>query len=87
MKFFNFWSPCPTNLVKIDPVLLEKKMLTHDKGRQPIEIDHPSYSGDLKTEYLVMTKYICKGLTKIFSISSPIQTNLVCSKNDQGRVY
>ena len=34
------------NFVKIGPVVLEK-MLT-DNGCQPIEIDHMSYSGDLK---------------------------------------
>ena len=44
------------NLVKIGPVVLEKKMLTdeeprttHDDGRQPIAIGHLSDSGDLKT--------------------------------------
>ena len=35
------------NLVKIGPVVLEKKMLTDD-GRQPIAIGHLSDSGDLK---------------------------------------
>ena len=32
----------------IDPVDLKQKMLTHDDGRQPIEIGHLSYSGDQK---------------------------------------
>ena len=43
------------NLVKIDPVVLEKKMLTHDSrwttdhdGRQPVAIAHLNDSGDLK---------------------------------------
>ena len=35
------------NLVKIGPVILEEKMLTHDDERQPIAIGHPSYSGNL----------------------------------------
>ena len=38
-----------TKLVKIGPVVLEKKMLTHD-GHQPIAIDHLSDSGDRKTK-------------------------------------
>ena len=37
-----------SNLVKIGPVVLEKKMLTNDDGRQPIAIGHLSDSGDLK---------------------------------------
>ena len=39
-----------TNFGKDWPVVLEKKMLTHegDSGRQPIAIGHLSYSGDLK---------------------------------------
>ena len=42
------------NLVKIGPVVLENKMLTHygrqtmDDGRQPLVIGHLSYSGNLK---------------------------------------
>ena len=43
-------------MVKIGPVVLEKKMLTHDArrttdddGRQPIAIGHLSDSGDLKS--------------------------------------
>ena len=46
-----------TKLVKIGPVVLDKKMLTddarrttHDDGRQPIAIGHLSDSGDLKIE-------------------------------------
>ena len=35
-----------TNLVKIGPVVSEKKMLTDD-GCKPIAIDHLSDSGDL----------------------------------------
>ena len=34
-------------MVKIGPVVLQKKKLTHD-GRQPIAISHLSDSGDLK---------------------------------------
>ena len=37
-----------SNLVKIGPVVLEKKMLTHDNWRQPIAIGHLSDSGDLQ---------------------------------------
>ena len=37
------------NLVKIGPVILEKKMLTDDDGRQPIAIGHLSDSGELKS--------------------------------------
>ena len=48
MKFYNFLSPYPTDVVKIDPVVLKKKMLTHDGGRQPIVIGQLIYSGDLK---------------------------------------
>ena len=46
------------NLVKIGPVVLEKKMLTHDgrrttddDGRQPIAIGHLSDSGHLKSQF------------------------------------
>ena len=35
-------------LVKIGPVVLEKKMLTDDGGRQPIAMGHLSYTGKLK---------------------------------------
>ena len=38
-----------TNLVKIGLVVLERKMLTDDDGRQPTAIGHLSDSGDLKT--------------------------------------
>ena len=38
-----------TKLVKIGPVILEKKMLTHDDRRQPIAIiGNLNDSGDLK---------------------------------------
>ena len=39
------------NLVRIGPVVLEKKMLTDDDGRPHLAIDHLSVSdsGDLKT--------------------------------------
>ena len=47
-----------TNLVKIGPVVLEKKMLTHDERRttdddrrQPIAIGHQSDSSDLKIKW------------------------------------
>ena len=43
MKFYNFLSPYPTDVVKIDPVVLKKKMLTHDGV-----IGQLIYSGDLK---------------------------------------
>ena len=36
-----------SNFVNIDPIVLEKKMLTND-GRQSISIGHLSDSGDLK---------------------------------------
>ena len=36
------------NLVRIGPVVFEKKMLTDDDGRQPMVIGHLSDSGDLK---------------------------------------
>ena len=36
-----------SNLVKIGPVVFEKKMLTDDNGRQPIAIGHLSDSSDL----------------------------------------
>ena len=50
------------NLVKAGPVVLERKMLrhdarrtTHDDGRQPIAIGHPSKSDDLKSTYIQPT--------------------------------
>ena len=50
-----------TNLIKIDPVVLEKKMLMddgrrtlHDAGPQPIPKVHLSNSGDLTTSILYM---------------------------------
>ena len=36
------------NLDMIGPVVIEKKMLTHDGRHQPIAIGHLSHSGDLK---------------------------------------
>ena len=38
-----------TNLVKIGLVVLEKKMLTDEDGRQPKAIGHLSDSRDLQT--------------------------------------
>ena len=47
-----------TNLVKIDQVALEKKMLTDDDGRQPIAIGHLSDAGDLKNLEFPLPKFI-----------------------------
>ena len=49
----NMYGPCTevekihTKFVKIGKVVLEKKIITHDR-RQPIAIGHLSDSGDLK---------------------------------------
>ena len=51
-----------TNFVKNGYIVLEKKMLSHDDGRQPIAIDNLSV--DLKMSifrielYLTMSKYL-----------------------------
>ena len=52
-------------MVKIGPVVLEKKMLTddarrtpHDDGRQPIATGHQSDSGDLKIKAIHDKIYI-----------------------------
>ena len=52
-EIYNFFVSLPDtwytpNLVKISPVVLDKKMLTHDDGRKPIAIGHLSDSGDLR---------------------------------------
>ena len=49
-----------SNLVNIGPVVLEKKMLTHDDGRQPIAIGHLSDSGDLKNNFILIKYGILK---------------------------
>ena len=54
---YRCYIPVP-NLVKIGPVILEEKMLTHDDERQPIAIGHPSYSSDLKIECLLCSMFL-----------------------------
>ena len=58
-------------MVKIGPVVLEKKMLTddgrtkHDDGRQPVAIGHLSDSGDLKI-ITILIQCLCIRLPFMF---------------------
>ena len=72
-EIYNFLFPYPTYLVKIGPVVLDKKMLTHDNRRQPIAIGHLSDSGNLKNHNQIFydDEYIYYFLV-LFSIQLPI---------------
>ena len=57
-------------MVKIGSVVLKKKVLTDDDGRQPIAICHPSDSGDLKNILQVQKRSSFSIVSRKFSLFS-----------------
>ena len=58
---------CIPYLVKIGPLVLEKKSFRHVARRQPIAICHLSYSGDLKPESRLFRKCVYhEGIRDLF---------------------